>query len=296
MVPMTVSRSCAPIAAGLIALLALSAWPAAAQDIVTRAKNLYQTADYDQALSVLDQLKNDPVAEAMPDVAAYRVFCLLALGRSDEAHDNIATILRHDPGYQPSESEASPRIRAVFQDVRRRLLPQVFQERYETAKATFERKEYQSASDQFQMLLRLIEDPAVVSDASRPDMRMLISGFADIAQAAISAQARVSSPPPAAPSDSATPASSIKPPPSRGTPAAPPPAPATAARQPGSLLTGQIYSAADTAITPPLALSKVIPPFRPAGADHTREFAGVVELLVNDRGDVVDAKIQKSVY
>jgi len=62
------------------------------------------------------------------------------------------------------------------------------------------------------------------------------------------------------------------------------------------LVTGEIYSAADSNITPPLALSKAIPPFRPGGGDRTHEFTGVVEVLVNERGDVVEAKIQKSVY
>src|ERR1041385_2478621 len=160
MVPMGLRRSCARRVLGLIASLALFACPAAAQDIMTRAKNLYQTADYDQALSVLDQLKSDPGADAIPDVAAYLVFCLVALGRSDEARASIAIILRRDPGYQPSESEASPRIRAVFEEGRKRLLPKIFQERYASAKAAFERKDFKSAADQFKTLLALVDDPA----------------------------------------------------------------------------------------------------------------------------------------
>src|SRR6187401_1575645 len=109
-VPMIVRRSCARVLMGLIASLVLTAWPASAQDPITRAKTLYESADYDQALAVLDQLKSDPLAESVPDVAAYRVFCLLALGRSAEANENIAAILRRDPRYQPSETDASPRI------------------------------------------------------------------------------------------------------------------------------------------------------------------------------------------
>jgi TonB family protein len=258
---------------GLIVFFALSAGPAAAQDIMTRAKNLYQTAEYDEALALLDQLKGDPVAEAMPDVAAYRVFCLLALGKDAEAQAGIAGILRRDPGYQPSETETSPRIRAVFQDVRRRLLPQVFQERYSAAKATFERKDYRSAADQFKMLLLLVDDPLVAGEDSRRDLRMLISGFADIAQASVNTQA---------------------PAPARGATPAQPTVSVAAMRLPAG--PNQIYTAVDAGVSPPVAVVKTVPSFRPGGADLTREFTGVVEVLVNEKGDVAEAKIQKSVY
>jgi len=74
---MILRRSSACVAIGLIASLALSA-PAGAQDTIARAKNLYQSANYDEALSVLDQLKsqlkdqpsNDTAAGALPEIAA----------------------------------------------------------------------------------------------------------------------------------------------------------------------------------------------------------------------------------
>src|SRR6266550_3784191 len=161
---MILRRSRARVAMGLVASLALSALPAGAQDTIARAKSLYQSADYDEALSVLDHLKSDSASEPAPEIAAYRVFCLLALGRADEARQNIEAILRRDPGYQPSESEASPRIRTVFKDERRRLLPRIFQERYDQAKTSFEHKEFQSAADQFKTLLALADDPALVGE------------------------------------------------------------------------------------------------------------------------------------
>ncbi len=284
MVLMGFRRSCTRCVLGLTASLVLCAWPAAAQDIMTRAKNLYQTADYDQALSVLDQLKNDPVAEAIPDVAAYRVFCLLALGRSDEAQAGIAAMLRHDPGYHPSESDVSPRIRAVFQDVRKRLLPEIFQERYAAAKAAFERKEFQSAADQFKTLLALVDDPAATTEDSRKDLRMLISGFADITQAALDNAART------APASAAASA----PAPARGSSGAT--QVSVAALRPSSSSSPLIYSAKDVGVQPPLALSKQVPSFRPGGGDAGRDFVGSIEVLVNEKGDVTEAKIQKSVY
>lgn len=282
---MTVRLLCARVAMGLIASLTLSAWPAVAQDSMTRARNLYDSADYDQALSVLDQLKNDPVAEAGPDVAAYRVYCLLALGRSDEAHENIAAMLRHDPRYQPSETEASPRIRAVFQDVRQRLLPTLFQERYEAAKTTFAQKDFRSAADQFKMLLSLVDDPAVAGEDSRRDLRMLISGFVDIAQAAMSTQAPSEAAPAAA-------SSSVAP----TTPASGPPQPAGAVADLPAAGAPRIYSVSDADVAPPVAVSKKVPPWQASTAALAREFVGLVAVVVNEKGDVVEARIEKRVH
>ena len=64
------------------------------------------------------------------EVAAYQVFCLYALGRSDEAKAAIESIVRVDPLYRPSESQVSPRVRAFFEDVRRPLLPEVVRQSY----------------------------------------------------------------------------------------------------------------------------------------------------------------------
>jgi hypothetical protein len=50
-----------------------------------------------------------------------------------------------DPTYQPSEAEASPRVRSVFTEVRQRLLPEIATARYAAAKATYDRKEWKAA-------------------------------------------------------------------------------------------------------------------------------------------------------
>jgi TonB family protein len=272
---MTLRRLSARVAMGLVASLALSVVPAAAQDAITRAKNLYQSADYDEALSVLDQLKIDPASETVPEIAAYRVFCLLALGRSGEADLGIGAILKQDPRYQPSESETSPRIRAVFEDERRRLLPQILQERYERAKASFERKEFQSAADQFKTLLSLIDDPALAGEESRTDFRMVISGFFDLAQAAMGTQ----TPPPA-------------------TPSIPPPTVAVAPNPatPAAAVKAQIYSANDTDVVPPVTMSKKMPSWPQGTVELWHGLVGLLEVVVDEQGNVAVASIKRSVH
>jgi TonB family protein len=69
-----------------------------------------------------------------------------------------------------------------------------------------------------------------------------------------------------------------------------------AALRPSSTQLPLIYSAKDVGVEPPLAVLKDVPSFRPSGGDAGRDFVGSIEVLVNEKGDVTEAKIQKSVY
>ena len=95
------------------------------RDVVGPARDLYASARYDEALAALNELRPDDAANAVADrksIEQYRSLCLLALGRGTEAESAIAAVVTADPSYQPGEVEASPRVRAAFSDVRRRLL------------------------------------------------------------------------------------------------------------------------------------------------------------------------------
>ena len=45
-----------------------------------------------------------------------------------------------------------------------------------------------------------------------------------------------------------------------------------------------------------LRSARIAPSAAPAGPDALRQFAGMLEVIVNEQGNVADAKIQKSVY
>lgn len=267
-VHMILRRARVRLVVGLIAWLALTSVPAGAQDSIAEARKLYQSADYDAALVVLDRLKNDSTASTDPEVATYRVLCLLALKRTEEAQRSIAAILRQNPRYRPSETETSPRIRAVFEEARRRLLPQIFQERYDTAKATFDRKDFQSAADQFRSLVSLLDDPALKGEDSRADLRVVVLAFADLAQASATQK-------PAA--------------------AVPPPASATPLVLAAAVAPSRVYSGG-VGVVPPVAISKPLPPF-PAGLTMLRrDYVGVVEIVVGETGDISEVTIRKSIH
>jgi TonB family protein len=260
-------RVCTAMALSL--WLALSPPPAGAQDSIAAAKKLYQSADYDAALGMLERLKADTAASADPELSPYRVLCLLALGRSDEAQQSIAAILREDPGYRPSETEMSPRVRAVFEDARRRLLPQIFQDQYGAAKAAFGRKEFQSAADQFQSLAVLLDDPALPADGTRADLRTVVSAFADLAQAAATAAV-----PPAAPSPLA----------------APPPIDLAAALPPARVYVG------GTGVVPPVAISRPLPQLPRSTATLWRDQIAILDVLINEEGGVAEIVVKKSIH
>ena len=175
-------------------------------------------------------------------VDQYRAFCLLALGKSTEAAQAIEAVVSADPSYHPSDSDVSPRVRAAFSDVRRRLLPDLAQQKYASAKAAFDRKDFRTASENFGQLLELFADPDLAQAASRPpltDLRMLTVGFRDL-----SLQALAPPPAPAAP------------PPPQVAVVTPPPVAAPPAPDPL-----RIYASSDTNVVPPSTVRQELPPF-----------------------------------
>src|SRR5258705_124513 len=163
------------------------------RDVVGPARDLYASARYDEALAVLNDLHPADTTTTVSDrksIEQYRSLCLLALGRGTEAESAIAAVVTADPAYQPGEVEASPRVRAAFSDVRKRLLPDIASRQYADAKAAFDRKEYANAAQQFRQVIALLDDPDMGGKLS--DLRTIVTGFLDLSVAA-------TPPPPPAP-------------------------------------------------------------------------------------------------
>ena len=231
---------------------------ASGDDTLVRAKSLYAAAAYDEALAVLDQLKNAP-AEDSTSIAEYRVFCLLALDRGEEARKNIDGILHSNPRYRPSPDEASPRIQGIVRDVRRESLPKIVVERYTAAKVAFERKE-PGAAQQFDEVLALLDDRDLDQTSTLSDLRAVASAFRDLAKAVTAF---------------ATSTADAKPAPQGAPPQDP--------------VRDIIYTAADTDVTPPVAQSQKMPIWRPSALEAVQEFRGALRLLIDESGAVVSA-------
>ena len=258
------------LGAALLIGLAL-ATPAHAQgeSALVAARDLYASARYDEALTVLNDLRGAPQADRR-SVEQYRSLCLLALGRASEAESAIAAVVTVDPTYQPAEADASPRVRATFSEVRRRLLPEIATARYQEAKAAYDRQEWASAEAQFRVVLALIDDPA--TGGRLADLRVLTSGFLEL-----SAKAATPPPPPPAPEPAPAPPVAAAP--------QPPPGPDP----------DRVYNIEDEGVVPVAVVRQDIPSV-PASVITLAKPKGVLEVIVDERGRVVAMTIRSSIH
>jgi len=237
---------------------------AQAQDSVAMARDLYASAAYDDALTVLNRLD---VSARQPsdrvEVNQYRAFCLMALRRTDEAEKAIEAIVSDAPLYRPSGSDASPRLIAAFSTVRQRVLPGIVQQKYTHAKAAFDRQDYAAASGEFDQVLQLLGDVDLRDAAGRPplsDVRTLTTGFRDLS-------ARAATPP--APVAAAAP---------------------TAAPVQPVAVRNRIYMLGDPNLVPPSVVRQDLPSFP---HNVTANGMGVLEVVINESG-VVESAVMRS--
>jgi tetratricopeptide (TPR) repeat protein len=281
---------------------------ARAQDSLARAKDFYAAAAYEEALVVLQRLNAANPGTDRNEVAAYQAFCLVALGRSEEARKTIESLVRMDPLYKLSEAQASPRVRAFFDDVRRPLLPEIVKQTYSRAKDAYDRKELTSAATEFDRAIALIDEVGSANDRALADLRTLASGFRDLAKAA--AAPPPPPPPPAAATEGSTGNASTA---ANGTAAGgttgatngnaggtsaapgpsgvktPPAAPAAPESEP-------TYGPRDTDVTRPVAVKRTMPEWRPSLVEAMIEFNGSLELLIGTDGKVLSAAITDSIH
>jgi len=246
----------------VLILAAFAAIVSASGDGLDRAKSLYASAAYDEALTVLDQLSGAPAPDDSTSIVAYRVYCLLALDRQEEARTLIDRLLHQSPFFVPSADEAPPKIQTIFRDVRRATLPKIAKERYADAKAAFERKDPRTAR-QFDDLLTLLDDPDLREWSAAADLRSVASAFRDLTKAvAVAAPA-----------------------------AAPPPVVRTAELrpQPPPEAADITYMATDTDVIPPVSLAQRLPQWNPSSREASQDYRGVLRVVIDKSGAVESA-------
>jgi tetratricopeptide (TPR) repeat protein len=154
-------------AAGVVVAGTLSAAPAifAQSGPIESARALYAAAAYDDALTVLNDLRAPDRGEDIGRVEYYRALCLLAVGRVADADAAIEAAVTAAPFAQPSE-DTSPRVKSAFRDVRRRVLPSIIERKYADAKTAFDQRHI-SAADRFKEVIALIDDPDALGPADQ---------------------------------------------------------------------------------------------------------------------------------
>jgi TonB family protein len=257
------------VAATCLVILLLGAVRLQAQDTLAAARELYASAQYDNALKLLDRLSvGTPSGDEQQSIDLYRSLCLLAVGRHEDAARSIESIIVRDPLYQPGE-DLSPRMRTAFTDARKRMLPAIVQQQYADAKGAFERKEFDAAASGFKRVVDALNDPDMGRAASQPplaDLRTLAAGFYDLSVKAVLPP--VPPPPQAQPAVAA--AAAVAPPP-----------PVKASQPP------RIYTGEERNVVPPQTLIQALPKY--PGAVPPRGVTGVVEVIVNETGTVESA-------
>jgi protein TonB len=180
---------------------------AAAQSDLSEAKTQYEEAAYEDALTTLTKASASTPADRV-QLEQYRALCLIALGRLPEAERAVAALVNADPIYVPPSSVASPRVLAMVAEIRRKELPGVARRVLDSGRAAYEAKNIALAQRQFDLLLKLLDDPAMEGRPEREDLRAVAKGFSTLLVAA-PAPRPVPQPEPERPAPStATPSSS----------------------------------------------------------------------------------------
>jgi TonB family protein len=168
----------------LALLLLFGPWfvPAAAgQTPLDEAKGQYAAAAYEDALTSLARATGAGANRV--EVEQYRAFCLIALGRMEEAAKAVAALVQVDPKYAPSPTVASPRVLGLVTEMRKKELPAVARRLLDTGRAAFQEKDFARAQQDLTLLLQILDDPAMRGRPETSDLRVLAEGFATLAAA-----------------------------------------------------------------------------------------------------------------
>jgi hypothetical protein len=301
----------------LVLTIALSAaTPAFQQDPLTMAKELYAAASYEEALSALAQVPPNATPDIVSQSHQYRAFALFALGRTDEAEKAAEAIVRMNPVALLSGADVSPRVEAMFTKVRARVLPAVIRDEYKIARAAIDATDLKAAEPHLQTVSRLIAEVRANgnTDQTLADLNLVVDGFLGLTRATARQQqatqpqptSSTTQPAPAANKPVATLASNGTA--SNSATAAPPAAitnrpverpvvtpPPAASRRPaaGSPV---IYSTAGPGkVSPPVVVNQTLPALPRTVSEVMRRTARtnlVLELVINERGDVDDAVVR----
>ena len=248
--------------AALTAVFVSFSAAASAQDALAPVRTLYASAEYEQALSAIGRIRTEAGVNPI-EADRYQVLCLVALGRPNEARQAIESIVKADPLFLPAAGDTAPSVRAVYTEVRRKLLPALGRQMYADAKAALDRKAFSDAVEKFDRTLRVINDPDAAGDAGLGDLRVLVAGFLDLSKSSAAPVAAV------APEKPSTPE-----------PVAPPP------------------PAAAPVITAPVPIRQAVPKWEgiPTITGLRPDFRGAVEVDIDEGGNVVAATIAKSIH
>jgi tetratricopeptide (TPR) repeat protein len=245
----------------VVALL-LVAGAASAQEPLTKAKALYDAANYEEALTVLGPVD-------LPEAQQYKALCMLALGRAQDATGAVEVLITSDPTFEPSTEEVPPRFVTLVLDARKKLLPGIARKAFNEAREQYKAGAREDALKKFDLVVTLASSAGFKDTSEADDLRTLSSGFIELARAT------------APRAEPKTPVADPAPEPARVADAAPAPANAAAA------------SAISPEVSQPVAVRQTIPPV-PSGIAGLGSPTAAVRVVIGVNGHVVNASMEQS--
>lgn len=271
--------------------------PAEAQGTLDAATDLYASAAYDDALAMLDRLPVDGLdVTTRVTIDHYRMLCLLALGRTDDAERAIARLLELHPAYTLGEDDASPRVVKVFLEVRGRVLPEMIRRRFDAAQALQVKGDHAGAVTAFAVVRALLADAGMAGSegalselaqqAARGEASSREALEAGERRAALDAAVAAAARDDLARAAASPPAEPVPPPTAAAPPTpAPPPVPADG-----------IYTANDRGVVAPVALRQEVRRwFGPMTPPTAGTPLGQVQFVIDETGAVTDLGVVASV-
>ena len=254
-----------PLTRMVVALLALASFAthAAAQDRLETVRALYASADYDATLAALGSIDRPANGSLTLEADGYQALCLLALGRLGEADQVIERIVTAHPDFDPGTG-ASPRVRRAFRAVFNRVLPPLARRLYDEGKTAFDRGAFAEALRTFEQALPVITALAMDGQPGMADRRILVNSFLTLSRQLIPAPVVV------------------------------PTQLASRAFDPVAVSTPAIDR--EVPIMQPVAIHQAFPVWPHGIGEVDAAFDGAIEILIDDRGAVTEAKLVNSVH
>lgn len=253
-------RRCRVLCAVVTALCTMAT--VSAQEPLTKAKALYDAANYEEALTLLA-----PVHE--PEARQYRALCMLALGRAQDASTEVDSLIASAPTFEPSAEDVSPRFVSMVADAKKRLLPGIARKTFNEARNQFKSGDRAGAAKMFDLVVTLAATDGFKDTSEAEDLRTLASGFIELAGAAPQVRPEQKSPAP--------------------TTATTPPSSAEALPSPATDLASPIE------VSQPVVVRQIIPAI-PSGIAGQGSPTASVRVEIGTDGRVISASMQQSAH
>ncbi|MBW8868454.1 MAG: energy transducer TonB [Acidobacteria bacterium] len=211
------------------------------------------------------------------------------------------------PMFTLEGTDASPKLVALFQDVRKRTLPEAVKQTYQRARSSYDAGNIADASRQFKEVVALADTAPPEYAELMKELKMLAAGFVRLTEAStpapkVEAPVTAALPPPTATqmaTTSQTGATTAKPANSGSTAARPANSPVRSSPPPvapPAAAPSVIYDAASTAVKPPVAVQRSIPGWTRPMSLRAFSFQGALTVLIDEKGAVTDAVMTKPIH